>query len=158
MYCNTENQLLHPPVSQGEAIKHFIRKLQSADIKFFYCGEAIVTLVLSRYLPSAYKTYRGKCYSNLVNTETIWWRRQRVIIRIKAKCFHGEACLCPVYSWQLSTLLNREKSVLPLVFEKACLSFLGLYLCLKWRLSTVQPHFLLRYIWNYLKGRWYYPQ
>lgn len=56
---------------------------------------------------------------------------------------------------------KEKKSPASSFFLKACLSFFGLYLCLKWGIAIVRSHLLLRYIWNDLKGRWYsdgYPQ
>lgn len=97
----------------GEAIKHFIRKLKSAAVKFFTVGKlSVLQYWLGAYHQLVKSTMAGFTVTSLTSsvTETIWWRRQlggnnRVII--KAKCFHEEDCLCHLYCWNLSMMLKR---------------------------------------------------
>lgn len=96
-------------------------------------------------------------------TETVWWRRQlEGDNKNKSQMFSwGRLPVSCVLLASVQAAEKRKKSPASSFFLKACLSFFGLYLCLKWRIAIVRAHLLLRYIWNDLKGRWYsedYPQ
>lgn len=63
----------------GWSHETFHPEIAEYSCKVLYCWKAIITIVLTRYLPPACKTYMARCIVSslaLNATETVWWRRQ----------------------------------------------------------------------------------
>lgn len=145
---------------QGGAIKHF-RKLQSTTVKFFIVERLSLLLYLLGIYHQPVKSTMASFIVTLLTlsiTETVWWKRQLggVIIRNKSQIFLWGRL--PMASLLLKSVHGAKIKKSPsssFFLKKAYLSFFSFCLCLKYRTSIVWSHFLLRYVWNYLKGRWH---